>query len=52
MTLKEFEVMVRKNFTGLGPYPTYLLQTTSKIAAAATDPFPSVAPNNSIFARS
>ena len=43
-TLKEFEDMVRKDFAGPGPYPTYVLQT---IAATSTNPFPAVAPNNS-----
>ena len=32
-TLKEFEDMVRKDFAGPGPYPTYVLQTISKLAA-------------------
>ena len=39
-TLKEFEDMVRKDFTGPGPYPTYVLQTISKLAATATTPSP------------
>jgi hypothetical protein len=46
-TLKEFEEMVRKDFAGPGPYPTYVLQTISKLAATSTNPFPAVAPNNS-----
>ena len=46
-TLKGFEDMVHKDFAGPGPYPTYVLQTISKLAATATDPFLAVAPNNS-----
>jgi len=46
-TLKEFEEMVRKDFAGPGPYPTYVLQTISKLAATSTNPFPAVAPNTS-----
>ena len=46
-TLKEFEDMVRKDFAGPGPYPTYVLQTISKLAATSTNPFPAIAPNTS-----
>src|SRR6202041_1714626 len=46
-TLKEFEDMVRKDFAGPGPYPTYVLQTISKLAATSTNPFPAIAPNSS-----
>jgi hypothetical protein len=46
-TLKEFEAMVRKDFAGPGPYPTYVLQTISKLAASSTNPFPAIAPNSS-----
>ena len=46
-TLKEFEDMVRKDFTGSGPYPTYVLQTISEPAATSANPFPAVALNNS-----
>jgi len=46
-TLKEFEAMVRKDFAGPGPYPTYVLQTISKLAATSTNPFPAIAPNTS-----
>jgi hypothetical protein len=46
-TLKEFEAMVRKDFAGPGPYPTYVLQTISKLAATSTNPFPAIAPNSS-----
>ena len=46
-TLKEFEDMVRKDFAGPGPYPTYVLQTISKLAATSTNPFPAIALNNS-----
>jgi hypothetical protein len=45
-TLKEFEAMVRKDFAGPGPYPTYVLQTISKLAATSTDPFPAIASNS------
>ena len=45
--LKEFEDMVRKDFAGPGPYPTYVLQTISKLSAPSTRPLPVVAPNNS-----
>jgi hypothetical protein len=44
-TLKEFEAMVHKDFAGPGPYPTYVLQTISKLAATSTNPFPAIAPN-------
>ena len=37
-TLKEFEDMVRKDIASPGPYPTYVLQTISKIAATSTTP--------------
>jgi Cyclin, N-terminal domain len=43
LTLKEFEAMVRKDFAGPGPYPTYVLQTISKLAASSTNPFPAIA---------
>ena len=46
-TLKEFEDMVRKDFAGPGPYPTYVLQTISKLAATSSNPFPAIALNNS-----
>jgi hypothetical protein len=46
-TLKEFEAMVRKDFAGPGPYPTYVLQTISKLAATSTNPYPALAPNTS-----
>jgi hypothetical protein len=46
-TLKEFEAMVRKDFAGPGPYPTYVLTTISKLAATSTNPFPAIAPNTS-----
>jgi len=56
-TLLEFENMVRKDFAGTGPYPTYVLQTISKLANAATvstivpntstSPIPSFAPRQS-----
>lgn len=39
--------MVRKDFAGPGPYPTYILQTISKLAATSTNLFPAIAPNNS-----
>ena len=39
--------MVRKDFAGPGPYPTYVLQTISKLTAISTNPFPTVAPNKS-----
>ena len=39
--------MVCKDFAGPGPYPTYVLQTISKLAAISTNPFPAVAPNKS-----
>jgi hypothetical protein len=42
-TLKEFEAMVHKDFAGPGPYPTYVLQTISKLAAKSTNPFPAIA---------
>ena len=35
-TLKEFEVMVRKDFAGPGPYPTNVLQTISKLRRPPT----------------
>jgi hypothetical protein len=46
-TLKEFEDMVHKDLAGPGPYPTYVLQTISKLAATSTNPFPAAAPNTS-----
>jgi len=56
-TLKEFEEMVRKDFAGPGPYPTYVLQTISKLASVSTtstivpntstSPIPSFAPRQS-----
>ena len=39
--------MVRKDFTGPGPYPTYVLQTILKLATISTNPFPTIAPNKS-----
>ena len=46
-TLKEFKDIVCKDFAGPGPYPTFVLQTISKLATTSTNPFPTVAPNNS-----
>ena len=46
-TLKEFKDMVRKDFAGPGPSPTYVLQTISKLATTSTNPFPATAPNTS-----
>ena len=34
--LKEFEAMVRKDFAGPGPYPTYVLLTISKLRRPPT----------------
>ena len=45
-TLLEFEDMVHKDFTGPRPYPTYVLQTISKLAMTSTNPFPAI-PNYS-----
>ncbi|KAL4079276.1 hypothetical protein J3A83DRAFT_4086288 [Scleroderma citrinum] len=40
-TLKEFEEMVRKDFAGPGPYPTYILPSTKKSTPPpSTVPFP------------
>jgi hypothetical protein len=46
-TPKKFEDIVRKDFAGPGPYPTYVLQTISKLAATSANPFPAIAPNTS-----
>ena len=46
LTLKEFKAMACKDFAGLGPYPTYVLQTISKLAATSTDSFPAIAPSS------
>jgi hypothetical protein len=48
-TLKELEdiMIVRKDFAGPGPSPTYVLQTISKLAATSANPFPAIAPNTS-----
>jgi hypothetical protein len=43
-TLKMFETMVKKDFAGPGPYPTYLMSMFSK---CATDQTPSEALNSS-----
>ncbi|KAH7927453.1 hypothetical protein BV22DRAFT_1007019 [Leucogyrophana mollusca] len=41
VTLKDFEEMVRKDFAGPGPYPTYILPSTSKTTPPSTTiPFP------------
>ncbi|EGO00719.1 hypothetical protein SERLA73DRAFT_178625 [Serpula lacrymans var. lacrymans S7.3] len=41
VTLKEFEEMVRKDFAGPGPYPTYILPPSSKTSPPSTsNPFP------------
>ena len=37
--LKEFADMVHKDFAGPGPYPTYVLQTVSRLATTFTNPF-------------
>ena len=37
--LKEFADMVHKDFAGPGPYPTYVLQTVSRLATTSTNPF-------------
>ncbi|KAH7902805.1 hypothetical protein BJ138DRAFT_1201254, partial [Hygrophoropsis aurantiaca] len=43
-TLKEFEDMVRKDFAGPGPYPTYNLPLTTKTTPPSTTiPFPPAA---------
>ncbi|KAG1716490.1 hypothetical protein ID866_694 [Astraeus odoratus] len=40
LTLKEFEEMVRKDFAGTGPYPTYILPSTKKSTPPPTaNPF-------------
>ncbi|KZP14353.1 hypothetical protein FIBSPDRAFT_980257 [Athelia psychrophila] len=36
LTLAAFEQMVRKDFAGPGPYPVYILQNISKLAATTT----------------
>ena len=46
--LKKLEDMICKDIAGSGPYPTYILQTKSKLVTTSTYPFPTVAPNNSI----
>ncbi|KAI6009840.1 hypothetical protein EDC04DRAFT_3146157 [Pisolithus marmoratus] len=39
-TLKEFEAMVRKDFAGIGPFPTYILPSTKKSTPPPTaNPF-------------
>ncbi|KAG2108809.1 hypothetical protein BD769DRAFT_1675220 [Suillus cothurnatus] len=39
--LREFEDMVKKDFVGQGPYPTYILPSSSKTTLPpTTDPFP------------
>ncbi|KAG2747847.1 hypothetical protein P692DRAFT_20931833, partial [Suillus brevipes Sb2] len=41
VTLREFEDMVKKDFVGQGPYPTYILPSSSKTTPPpTTDPFP------------
>jgi hypothetical protein len=40
--------MVLKDFTGLGPYPTYVLQTILMLAVTTTNLFPAIAPNTSM----
>ncbi|KAG1739136.1 uncharacterized protein EDB91DRAFT_1237581 [Suillus paluster] len=41
VTLREFEEMVKKDFVGPGPYPTYILPSTSKTTPPpTTNPFP------------
>lgn len=49
MALKEFGVMVRKDFAGPGPCPTYILQLILKLAATSTNPYPAVVPNKYKF---
>ncbi|KAG1818767.1 hypothetical protein EV424DRAFT_1539979 [Suillus variegatus] len=42
VTLREFEDMVKKDFIGQGPYPTYTLPSPSKTTPPpTTNPFPS-----------
>ena len=41
VTLREFEEMVKKDFVGPGPYPTYILPSSSKTSPPpSTNPFP------------
>ncbi|KAG1824326.1 uncharacterized protein BJ212DRAFT_1319395 [Suillus subaureus] len=41
VTLREFEDMVKKDFVGQGPYPTYILPSSSKTTPPpTTNPFP------------
>ncbi|KAG1821437.1 hypothetical protein DFJ58DRAFT_739126 [Suillus subalutaceus] len=41
VTLREFEDMVKKYFVGQGPYPTYILPSSSKTTPPpTTNPFP------------
>ncbi|KAG2120261.1 hypothetical protein DEU56DRAFT_928467 [Suillus clintonianus] len=41
VTLREFEEMVKKYFVGQGPYPTYILPSSSKTTPPpTTNPFP------------
>ncbi|KAF9243147.1 hypothetical protein BU15DRAFT_86565 [Melanogaster broomeanus] len=42
VTLREFEVMIRRDFAGPGPYPTYILPSTTKATPPPTaNPFAS-----------
>ena len=43
-TPKEFKDLVHKDFTGPGPYLTYVLHAISKLTATATNPFPATSP--------
>jgi hypothetical protein len=39
--LREFKDMVKKDFVGQGPYPTYILPSSSKtMPPPTTNPFP------------
>ncbi|KAI5986857.1 hypothetical protein EDD15DRAFT_2199916 [Pisolithus albus] len=50
LTLSEFEAMVRKDFAGIGPFPTYILPSTKKSTPPpSTNPF---APSSTNFASS
>ena len=44
---RDSKIWFTRIFAGPGLHPTYVLQTISKLAATATNPFLAIAPNNS-----
>ena len=47
-TLKGFEAMVHKDFTGPGLYPTHVLTIILKLTVMSMNPFPTLVSNTSM----